>query len=126
MKCPECLEEVVEGDFSCPYCGASLEDELDCGPEEETGLASVLSASDEAEAYAIKDLLEGEGIPVIIRSHGNSQEKGDFNYSIDAWGEVLVNKVDLENSMAVIQKYMDTQRELLIQDEEEEEDEESL
>jgi len=126
MKCPECLEEVVEGDFSCPYCGASLEDDLDCCPEEESGLASVLSASDEAEAYAIKELLEGEGIPVIIRSHGNCVEKGDYNYSMDAWGEVLVNKGDLENSMAIIQKYMDTQRELLIQDEEETEDEEAL
>lgn len=123
MKCPECLEEVMDGEASCLYCGASLVDEVDAELEEERGLTSVLTASDETEAYAIKELLEGNGIPVLIRSHDGFRVKGDFDYGMDTWGELLVNKVDAENSISLIQKYMDTQRDLLIQEEDAEYDE---
>jgi len=116
MKCPECLEEVVEGDLHCPYCGATLEEEIDCEMEEDKGFTHLLSVSDESEAFAIKELLETNGIPVLIRSQGNNKEKDSLDYSSDTWGEVLVNRVDLNNSLSIVQKFMDTQRELLIQE----------
>lgn len=117
MKCPDCLEEVVDGDLNCPYCGASLDEETDCDLEEEKSFTHLLSLSDEPEALAIKELLEANGIPVIIRSHRTHREHDALNYSVDTWGEILVNRVDLENSLSIVQKYMDTQRELLIQEE---------
>jgi hypothetical protein len=126
MKCPECLEVVMEGDPQCPYCGAHLEDDLEYGIEdEERGLTSVLSVSDEQEASAVKEVLEGDGIPVIIKSQKARPDRGDCAYGVDTWGEILVNKEDMENALATIQKYMDTQRELLIQ-EDVPEDEESV
>jgi uncharacterized protein YbaR (Trm112 family) len=115
MKCPECFEEVLEGDQSCPYCGAELEQDVESDIEDEKGLFSILTVSDETEAFSIKDILENEGIPVLIRSH-SSREMSDYDYSTDAWGEVLVNRGDVENSLALINRYMETQRELLIKD----------
>lgn len=116
----------MEGDPQCPYCGAHLEDDLEYGIEdEERGLTSVLSVSDEQEASAVKEVLEGDGIPVIIKSQKARPDRGDCAYGVDTWGEILVNKEDMENALATIQKYMDTQRELLIQ-EDVPEDEESV
>lgn len=128
MKCPECLEEVVDGEYNCPYCGANLEEEMDSELEDEKGFASVLSVSDEQEAFSIKELLESNEIPVFIRPHTGGGVPEDYGQDA-SWGEILVNKIDFENSLSIIQKYMDAQRELLIQDEvqdEELEDEESL
>ncbi|MDQ7822137.1 MAG: hypothetical protein RDV48_05015 [Candidatus Eremiobacteraeota bacterium] len=123
MKCPECLEEVVVGDLHCPYCGAELEDEGESELEEDRGLAPLMSVADEAEASGIKELLEVNGIPVVIHSQKRASERADYHYSIDTWGEVLVNRGDLESSLLILQKYMDTQRSLLIQEEDVDEEE---
>ena len=125
MKCPDCLEEVMEGDLDCPYCGACLDEEIECEPEEEKGLSHLLSLSDESEAYAIKELLENSGIPVIIQPLIAVKDRGGLDYGPDTWGDILVNGADLDNSLSIVQKYMDARRALLIQDEDSENEEES-
>lgn len=106
MKCLECFEEVVDGEVSCPYCGADLDSVLEMEEEEEGRLSPLITVSDEAEAYSIRDLLESHGISATIESYSGS---GDvFGYDDDVWGEIFVSTGQLDIACSVVHKYMES------------------
>ncbi len=107
MKCPDCFEEVIVGDLNCPYCGAELEDIIDLAPEENRGYVSLVTVSDESEAYCIKDLLENHGIPAIIESYKGSGSEG-YASDDDDWGEILVNRPSLDLAFAIVHNYTES------------------
>ncbi len=128
MKCPDCFEEVIVGDINCPYCGAELEDIIDLDSDESRGFVSLVTVSDETEAYCIKDLLENHGIPAAIESY---KRNGSSLYSCedDAWGEILVSQGSMDLAFSVVNTYTEStgrpvDMEEIVADEEDEEDEE--
>lgn len=128
MKCPDCYEEVIIGDLNCPYCGAELEDLL-ADPEETRGLVSLVTVSDETEAYCIKDLLENHGIPATIESFKGTSSL--YMADEDVWGEILVSQGALDLAFSVVNNYTEStgkpihMEEVTPDEEDEDEDEES-
>lgn len=129
MRCPDCFAEVLEGDQNCPYCGADLEDIMDLAPnaKEETGFIPLVTVSDETEAYCIKDLLEGNGIPVLLEP-AKSDIPSLYSGDDDVWGEILVNRSMSDLAYAIVNNFNESggvpvNQEQIEPDEEEEEEE---
>jgi len=106
MRCPDCYEEVIVGDLNCPYCGADIEEIIDLDPGETRGLMSLVTVSDETEAYAIKDLLENHGIPAAIESYKGSGSI--YTSDDDVWGEILVPQGSLDLAFNVVNTYTES------------------
>ena len=68
-------------------------------------LVVVYRAGDEFVAGVIKDLLEGEGIPVVLESKQVAWLDGAMKMGEGYWGDVVVSKDDEENARRLIEEY---------------------
>jgi len=100
--CPTCQEQYHSDYEVCPYCGAERPGDGDVNDE----LVTAFQSGDESEAYLIKGLLEGEGIPVMIRSRQVPMYDGIFSYGESCWGDIMVHRDNLERGQQLIRDYL--------------------
>ncbi len=68
-------------------------------------LVVVYRAGDEFVAGVVKDLLEGEGIPVVLESKQVAWLDGAMKMGEGYWGDVVVPRNDAERAKKLIQEY---------------------
>lgn len=101
--CQNCQEEYNPRYEQCPFCGAYPIDQL----ENEDELIIAFQAGDETEAFLIKGILEGEGIPVMIRSRQVPMYDGIFTYGESCWGDLLIHTENVKRSQKLISDYLE-------------------
>jgi len=75
------------------------------------GLVVVYEAADEFSALSVRDLLQQNGVPAMIRSEEVSAFGGAIT-GFNCWGEVLANEEDLEKALELIGGFEGTLGEL--------------
>lgn len=78
-------------------------DELESGQGQD--LVVVLRAPDEYTATLVKNLLEGEGIPVVLESRQVAWMDGVMKMGEGYWGDVVVPREHAETSLRLIAEY---------------------
>ncbi len=75
------------------------------------GLISVYRAENEFMANTIRDLLEQNGIPAMVRSFQIPAYDGVAQMMRPVWGEVMVEKEDLERAKEVVEGFLSGEKE---------------
>lgn len=70
-------------------------------------LVVVYRAPDEYTATLVRNLLEGENIPVVLRSHQVAWMDGVMKMGEGYWGDVMVAREHAENSARLIAEYQE-------------------
>lgn len=129
--CPNCETEYMESIKQCPECNVEtldeqswqkvlvVEDEL----RQQTGEFKIVKVCDD-QFYAemIKDVLENEGIPLIIRQYKDTAYAGIFEQQL-GWGAILVPKQFLKKTEKLIEELDQASKEQTIFEDEKDEDE---
>ncbi|MFO7638474.1 MAG: DUF2007 domain-containing protein [bacterium] len=71
-------------------------------------LSTAYRAPDELMANAIKDLLEQNGVPAVIRSFQIPAYDGIAQVMRPSWGDVLVEESNLERARELIDGFLDS------------------
>jgi hypothetical protein len=116
--CPDRLSLGVPGEYldtvgTCPRCGARLvwatqTDAEDDAEPEDLGMVCVLESGDEALTTLVKSLLDGEGIPYVVKGEGVQdllgwgRIVGGFNYAVGP-AEILVHHDDADRARDLLQ-----------------------
>lgn len=110
--CPECENEFIDKVKLCPECDVSLItesqwEEISAGRDERAKLVfrPVKVAENQFEADVIRDILQQEGMPVLIRSYMDTAYNGIF-LPQKGWGTVNVPEQDVEKAKEIIQLTM--------------------
>ena len=69
-------------------------------------LKTLYKAPDEFMANSVKDLLEQEGIPAMIRSFQVPAYDGIARMMRPNWGEVLVSETDLDRARELLESFL--------------------
>jgi hypothetical protein len=69
-------------------------------------LKTLYKAPDEFMANSVKDLLEQEGIPAMIRSFQVPAYDGIARMMRPNWGEVLVSGTDLDRAQELLESFL--------------------
>ncbi len=102
ITCPICQAQYHSDSEVCPHCEAGGSREADHNDE----LVVAFPAGNEPEAYLIKGLLEGVGIPTMIRSRQVAMYDSIFSYGETGWGDIMVHRKNLENAQQLIRDYL--------------------
>jgi hypothetical protein len=116
--CPECNAEYNEGITVCADCQVELIAELP--PEEQVEYVDwevVYRAPDEFMGNMIQGLLEEADMEVFLRPYEIPTAFGGLLFS-DHWGDVLVDRSNLESAKAIIEEYLASQPELPMENQE--------
>jgi hypothetical protein len=100
-KCPKCGKENPDDAIVCKYCGTKLEP-----TEEDFEWTLLLTAKNQFESDVVKDLLEANGINVMIKRAaagitGAYMLANPLMGSSGAWG-VYVMKIDLGKAKQIL------------------------
>lgn len=106
--CPGCEAEYQDSVKICPDCGGALVDEqawstIQAGRAVESSEVFVRAATagDQFEADVIRDALEKERIPVLVRTFHDTSFDGIYQAQ-KGWGVIEVPREFLERAQAVI------------------------
>ncbi|UCG41803.1 MAG: DUF2007 domain-containing protein [candidate division WOR-3 bacterium] len=69
-------------------------------------LKTLYKAPDELMANSVKDLLEQDGIPAMIRSFQVPAYDGIARMMRPNWGEVLVSETDLDRARELLESFL--------------------
>ena len=69
-------------------------------------LKTIYKAPDEFMANSVKDLLEQEGIPAMIRSFQVPAYDGIARMMRPNWGEVLVSETDMDRARELLDSFL--------------------
>ncbi len=96
--CPKCCTEYRDDIARCADCGSTLvgpaeQDRIRLAREQEAAeeFVPVQTAADRFAADVVRDALEKEGIPVLVRSFADTSFDGIF-IPQKGWGMILVPK----------------------------------
>lgn len=94
--CPECGNEFVDAVTTCSACDKLLISEAEWKKnlaerqmENQETFVRVATAADQFEADVLRDALEGEQIPVLVRNYQDTSFNGLF-IPQKGWGSILV------------------------------------
>ena len=106
--CPECGSEYFEDKNNCTGCNTDLVSSSDWEGivkkrqlEDDEVFVNIKTLENQFEADVIKDILEENGIPVIVRSFRDSSFDGIYE-SQKGWGVVMVPDEFRKRANAVI------------------------
>jgi len=108
LKCPACGINIQPGEAFCPSCGENMSLPPMGGSLELTDsshLESVVTLENETEGPILQSVLEGVGIPSIIRNL-NVVEYYLPEAGQTAWGELLVLQPHASKARIILDEYL--------------------
>ena len=106
--CPTCFTEYRDNIAICSDCGASLvgpaeQDKIRLAREQETAeeFVPLQTADDRFAADVMRDALEKEGVPVLVRSFADTSFDGIF-IPQKGWGMILVPAEFYERARQIV------------------------
>ena len=102
--CPKCKAEYLEGIAVCADCGVGLVAKLPPPPRDPTPVETeaVFDAPNMVAADNVRDMLEGNGIAVWMRSFESSYYDGIGVLMEGVWGRLWVRKEEAARARALI------------------------
>jgi hypothetical protein len=107
--CPQCKAEYREGFTTCADCGLALVPELPPEPPDEIDPVEtemIMDLPDAVTAMGLQALLEGEGIPVWVRSFDTTYLDGVTANIAGTWGRLWVRKEHAARARDLIAQWM--------------------
>lgn len=105
--CPDCRYEYKHGIEHCPDCGAKLVDELKEENIESIDYVPFRSLPSRLYAEMLKQALENEGIPAIIKGDDVAITLGSYGTTSPVEVTIWVREKDLERTEQIANQMLD-------------------